>query len=202
VSRHNPGFENRVRAFAARLEERRKAVNSTQNDMASALGISRKTYVLMESGRWLPAPRAGHHMVHVLHGFDPALAAAYAALYDNTVEDFGVAPPAPAAPPKLDPQQARHAYDAAVYAAAEGEDIPAKTLRPVVAAVLAALHEAGMSLEQAAEVAREAAAKSKPARGSRGARDEGPRFRVEASDAAREAEAEGARREAERRRRR
>jgi DNA-binding XRE family transcriptional regulator len=202
VSRHNPGFENRVRAFAARLEEWRKSDNSTQDAMASALGISRKTYVLLESGRWVPGARQQHHMVHTLHRFDPALAVAYAALYDTEVEDWGVAPPAPAAPPKLDPQHARPAYDAAVYAAAEEHDLPAQTLRPVLAAVLAALRQAGMSLEQAAEVAKEAAAKSKPARGWRGARDEGTRFRVEATDAVREAEAEGAKGEAERRRRR
>ena len=189
MSRHNPGFEKRVRAFAARLEEYRMSDHTTQDVLAGALAISRKTYILLESGRWLPGPRERHHMVHVLHGFDPALAAAFAALYDTRLEEWGIAPAAHAAP--LDARQARHAYDAAVYAAAEQADLPAKTLRPFVAAVLASLREAGMSLEQAVEVARESAVQaSAPGRGSGGGEEIArARFRVEASDVVQEVEA-------------
>lgn len=199
MSRHNPGFEDRVRAFAARLEECRKAHGLTQDEMAGELDISRKTYVFLETGRWVPHPRERHHMIHTLHKLDPAAAEAYAAMYELPVSYWGIAPVAVAAPKPLDAQQARHAYTAALYDAAEEAELPANLLRPFVAAVLAALRESGMSLEQAAEVAKEVA-KRKPARTPRAARDEGPRFRVEASDAAREAD--GAERETQGRRKR
>lgn len=185
MSRHNPGFEDRVRAFVVRLEECRKALGLTQDDMAAILGISRKTYVFLETGRWLPHAREQHHMIHTLHKYAPAAAEAYAAIHERDVSEWGIAPAAPAAP--LDPHQARHAYAAALYDAAEEAELPANLLRPVVAAVLAALRESGMSLEQAADVAKEVA-KRKPARPSRTAPGEGPRFRVEASDAAPEAD--------------
>jgi DNA-binding XRE family transcriptional regulator len=188
MSRHNPGFEKRVRAFAARLEEYRTSDGTTQDVLACALAISRKTYILLESGRWLPGPRERHHMVHTLHRFDPALAAEFAALYDTRLEEWGIAPADPAAPARLDPVHARHAYDAAVYAAAEKVDLPAKTGRPFVAAVLASLREAGMSLHQAVEVAQEAAAKASAPGGGRGGGEEGTRFRVEASEVVQEDE--------------
>jgi DNA-binding XRE family transcriptional regulator len=174
--------EPRPRAFAVRLEEYRTSDGTTQDDLASALAISRKTYILLESGRWLPGPRERHHMVHTLHRFDPALAATFAALYDTRLEEWGVAPPV--APARLDPVHARHAYDAAVYAAAEKADLPAKTFRPVVAAVLASLREAGMSLQQAVEVAHEASAGD----GGRAGAKEGARarYRVEASEVVQE----------------
>ncbi len=195
MSRHNPGFEKRVRAFAYHLEQYRTSDGTTQDVLACALAISRKTYILLESGRWLPGPRERHHMVHTLHRFDPALAAEFAALYDTRVEDWGVAP----APARLDPVHARHAYDAAVYAAAEKAGLPAKTFRPLVAAVLASLREAGMSLEQAVEVAGLAAGKASAPGGGRAAGEEGTRtrFRVEASDVVQdddEAKAEAGRR--------
>ncbi len=181
MSRHKPGFEDRVRAFAVRLSDHRALESMTQDEMSIFLGISRKTYILMEQGRWLPGDRQGHQMIHQLHKLDPALAVEFAKLHDTTVESFGIAPPAPApAARRLEAQHAKSAYDAAVYDAAEQAEMPAKLLRPVIAAVLASLQEAGMPMEQAVEIAK-GAARAKPARRGDVAEGASTRYRAGAA---------------------
>jgi hypothetical protein len=59
--------------------------------------------------------------------------------------------PAAAAPGAA---QARVAYDAAVYSAAEEAEVPAKTARVLVAAVIAKLREAGVTMRQAEDLGR------------------------------------------------
>ena len=166
MSRHNPGFEERLREFGSRLHDWRTDDQTTQEDLAATLGLSRRVYILLEQGRWAPRIREMHHMVHSLHKLAPSLAVSFANTVGTTPQDWGVALPAPAASgqalaPRVDARQARLAYDAAVYSAAEAADLPPRTLRPIVAAILSDLRDGGLTLEQAAEAAKAAAATRK-----------------------------------------
>lgn len=137
--------------WIAALQTWREGVKATQDEVAAGLGISRKTYVLFESGRWFPSAREHHFFVHRLDALDPALGEAYARTMGCTSADFGVAPRGAA--PSLDATQARAAYDAAVYGAAEEADVPPKTARLIVASVVAKLRHAGVTMEQAEQLA-------------------------------------------------
>jgi hypothetical protein len=140
-----------VRAWIDVLEAWRKRIHATQDEVAAALGISRRVYLLFETARWFPAPRERHFFVHRLHALDPEVGEACARILGGTAADFGVAPLA-AAPP-LDAAQARAAYDAAVYGAAEETDVPPPTARILVASVIEKLRQAGVTMEQAEELA-------------------------------------------------
>lgn len=72
-----------------------------------------------------------------------------------------VAPAQQPAQPAISAKQARLAYDAALYAAAEEADLPPKVLRPIVAAILAELRDGGVTMTQAADVAKVAVARGK-----------------------------------------
>lgn len=67
-----------VLEWLAVLRTWRERAPATQDQVAAVLGISRKTYVLFESGRWFPSEREHHFFVHRLHALDPALGEAYA----------------------------------------------------------------------------------------------------------------------------
>jgi DNA-binding XRE family transcriptional regulator len=133
------------------LPEWRARERKTQGDVASVLSLSRKTYVFFETGRWLPSDREKHFFAHALHGLDPRLGDAFARACGTTGEALGLPKPAAAAPGAA---QARVAYDAAVYSAAEEAEVPPKTARVLVAAVIAKLREAGVTMRQAEDLGR------------------------------------------------
>lgn len=90
MSKHFPGVEDRTREFAQRLFDYRTADQSTQEDLAASLGISRKTYILMEQDHWWPHERERHFMVHTLYKLDPSLAGWFAMIYETELEDWGI----------------------------------------------------------------------------------------------------------------
>jgi hypothetical protein len=136
------------------LVEWRARAGKSQADTAKVLSVSRRVYALFEAGRWLPPDRERHFFAHTLHGLDPRLGDAFARACGTTGEALGLPRPAVASAPG--PVQARAAYDAAVYSAAEETDVPPKTARVLVAAVLAKLHEAGVTMGQAEGLVRRA----------------------------------------------
>jgi transcriptional regulator with XRE-family HTH domain len=141
----------------------RKERGLNQGDIASELGISRKTYVLLESNRWLPQPRAQAHFVKQLHRLHPPLAKVFADLMGASVADFVEVRPVVASPPPAAgttvavPLEAKHAelvLDSAILGVAEQLDMSPRALRPIVAALLERLAAAGMPMGQAATIAK------------------------------------------------
>jgi transcriptional regulator with XRE-family HTH domain len=145
--------------LADALRECRKRLRVTQEQMGATLGISRKTYHLLETQRWFPDAREHAHFVKRLHDLDPAAARAFVDLNDETLEHYAIVKPVPGAAEKaLEPKQARLAFDAALYATAEELDLSPKAVRPIAAGLLGRLAESGISLAQAAALAKAASA--------------------------------------------
>ena len=134
------------------LLEWRARARLSQVEAAEVLSVSRRVYALFEAGRWLPPDRERHFFAHTLHGLDARLGDAFARACGTTGEALGL--PKPALTPPPGPAQARAAYDAALYSAAEEADVPAKTARVLVAAVVARLREAGVTMGQAEDCGR------------------------------------------------
>ena len=112
------------------LLEWRARDRKSQATAAALLTISRKTYILFEAGQWLPPDREKHFFAHTLAGLDPHLGETFARACGTTAVALGLAKPGAAPPPS--PAQARAAYDAAVYSAAEEADLPPKPARTLV----------------------------------------------------------------------
>jgi DNA-binding XRE family transcriptional regulator len=154
----------RARKLVDALLEWRARDRKSQVDAAKMLSVARKTYLFLEAGSWLPPVREQHFFAHTLASVDPQLGEAFARACGTTGEALGLAKPAPA--PLLAAVQARTTYDAAVYSAAEEADVPAKTARILVAAVIARLREAGVTMGQAEDCGRHASSARPPGLGS------------------------------------
>jgi DNA-binding XRE family transcriptional regulator len=144
--------------FCRALGTARTAQGLTQEDVAGELGISRKTYVLFESCRWLPPPRQRSHFVKVLHGLFPAAAEELVKVFGDTLEAYvqvrSVVQVAQA--PALEATHARLVFDSAVLGVAEELDASPRMLRPLLASLLGRLDAAGMPMAQAAGLAKAA----------------------------------------------
>jgi transcriptional regulator with XRE-family HTH domain len=126
------------------LRSARTANGLTQEEGASMLDISRKTYLLLERRRWLPQPRARAHFARQLRGYHPPAADEFARiLAASGAEDVEGAVETLA-----DPATAKLVFDSALLALAERLDVPSKTLRPAVAGFLEALSSGGMAMGQ------------------------------------------------------
>jgi DNA-binding XRE family transcriptional regulator len=125
--------------------------------MAEELGISRKTYVLLETARWYPPYKERAHMLKVLHDVSPELAATFLQVTGASLEDHAVVVQTPAAqvlPPSRIAVKA--AYAGAVAQVAEEQDLTASAVTKVASAVLAKMVNAGVgdaSLASAADAA-------------------------------------------------
>lgn len=157
-----------IRPFSRALSSARAAHGWTQEDVASALGISRKTYLLMESTRWLPSARQRAHFVRVLHRMIPAAAEELVRLFGETLADYVDTNPAspgqpapPAVAPLLDTKYARLVFDSALLGVAEELDTSPRILRPLLASLLERLDAAGMPMTQAAGLAKDAGASAR-----------------------------------------
>jgi len=155
-----------LRPLARALDACRKKRAFTQAQMADALMISRKTYVLFENCRWLPPVRERGHFVRSLYNLDPATAQAFVDVLGRTIEEYTlVRQPASAGNVPIDAKQAKLVFDAAVYATAEDLDMSPKAVRPIAATLLGRLAESGVTLAQAAGLAKAAEAARKKAAG-------------------------------------
>jgi len=145
------------------LREARKKSRMTQDDMATYLGMSRKTYALFESCRWVPTRQRRWHVVTKLHAVHPPAVHSLLKALGQTLDDytFGVAASPAEAPPTLDAKQAKLAFDAALYSTAEDAELPPKVLRSVANMLLSRLADAGVTLAQAVAMAKSAVAQKK-----------------------------------------
>jgi transcriptional regulator with XRE-family HTH domain/uncharacterized Zn-binding protein involved in type VI secretion len=150
----DPEVNSRASKLVEALVEWRTHAGKSQADTAERLSISRRVYALFEAGRWLPPHRERHFFAHTLHALDPRLGDGFARACGTTGEALGLPKPALVSAPS--PAQARAAYDAAVYSAAEETEVPPRTARALVAAALTKLHEAGVAMDQAEGLGRRA----------------------------------------------
>jgi DNA-binding XRE family transcriptional regulator len=142
--------------LAPALRAWREGTGQTQDQVAPRLGISRKTYVLFESGRWRVPARERLHFATALHGFTPSLAALFTA-------DHGMAPianPVDVAAAALAARSsavdadayARARLDASLYAIAEKVDVTPRQVRAIASALLASVVAANIPIAKAAEM--------------------------------------------------
>jgi transcriptional regulator with XRE-family HTH domain len=139
----------------------RSARGLTQEEIADVLGISRKTYLLFETTRWFPPARERGHFVKRLYDLDPGLAHTLVGILGETLEDHVVVRELPASSgaaivAPLDPKEAKRGYDVAIYESAEELEMSPRSLRPIAANVLAKLDASGITLAQAAALAKTA----------------------------------------------
>jgi hypothetical protein len=150
------------------LQEFRAERGLTQVEAGALLGISRKTYVLFESCRWLPPEREYGHFIKRLHDFDPEIAQLLMRITGRKIDDHVVvrdrvvtsgSAASASQVPALGAVEAKRAFDVAVFETAEELEMSAGSVRPIVAAVLAKLAGTAIALGQAAELAQAAAEK-------------------------------------------
>jgi transcriptional regulator with XRE-family HTH domain len=139
----------------------RSARGLTQEDIAGVLGLSRKTYLLFETARWFPPARERGHFVKRLYDLDPGLAHTLVGILGEKLDDHVVvrqpaASPGSANGPPLDLKEAKRAYDVVIYESAEELEMSPRSLRPIAANVLAKLAASGITLAQAAPLAKAA----------------------------------------------
>ncbi len=146
--------------FIQELHVLRRSRGLTQTQMASELGISRRTYLMFEKMRWWPQPRAQADFVKRLRDLDPAAARAFVELIGAKVEDYVPVAPVPSvgAGAPIHPLLAQLVFDSAVLGAAEQLDLSPRVLRPILAATLERLVASDMPLSQAASLAKAALA--------------------------------------------
>ncbi|HEY3816773.1 MAG TPA: hypothetical protein VGL81_06365 [Polyangiaceae bacterium] len=142
------------------LLEWRARDRKKQEDAAALLSIARKTYVQLELGGWLPPVRERHFFAHTLHGIEPRLGVALAHACGTTPRALGLPVETKVAAP--DDRHAETVYDAAVCVASEAADLPPRTVRAIVAAVVAKLEVAGVTMGQAADLGRAVVSGSAP----------------------------------------
>lgn len=150
-----------LRPFCTALRAYRKKNGITQEEMAETLRLSRKTYIFFEQACWLPPPREVSHVVKRLHDRDASLALAFVQTRGERLEDHVLIRPSrlKASEVSLEAAQAKVAFDTAVYETAEDLDMSPKAVRPIAAALLGKLAAAGVTLGQAAGLAKSAAGK-------------------------------------------
>ncbi len=118
--------------------------------MAEHVGVSRKTYILLETARWFPPYKERAHFLRALAELDFKLVDAAVELLGGTLDDHVFKKTHDG--PRLDAESAKAALDDAIREGADAMDVTARTFRPAVARALVRLAEAGVTMDQAAKL--------------------------------------------------
>jgi transcriptional regulator with XRE-family HTH domain len=134
----------------------RQTLHFSQNDLARALGVSRRTGQRWTAGSG-PVGTDLHKMARLVYPADAALAAEIAAAAGTTLDGLGVLPPPP--PPPEPPHEPTPPADwivdaAVVCAAAEAMQVMPQSVRPAVLAAFACARELGLTVEGVERVLR------------------------------------------------
>jgi transcriptional regulator with XRE-family HTH domain len=147
----------------------RQELGWTQLDLATKLGISRRTLSHWESGHWFPPHKERLHVVLSLHDVPPEhvleIADGLGVTLNPRVEPllkpfrdalYGTEetpPPPPAEPPRPrpTPEQLRAAVDVVLRDASDGMNVLTNDLRAAIGRALAASAELGGTLEDTRE---------------------------------------------------
>lgn len=131
--------------FPSALHAARAALRLTQRELGAALGITGRTLARWEQGDVGLGPAEHRLVIQVLAERDREQARRLAASLGGHLEDYGVAPPPPAA------TSATEAANMALYAASELADVSPGRLRAAVMELFERLRELGLGLDEARE---------------------------------------------------
>jgi transcriptional regulator with XRE-family HTH domain len=138
-----------LRAFTRRLRDWRVSHGFDQQRIAVHLGVSRKTYILLETSRWFPPHKERAHFILALSALDPTLVDAALELLGGELDDHVLRAAGDVSP--LDAASTKAAVDDAIRAAADTMDVTARAFRPAASVLLARLAQSGVSVAQAAK---------------------------------------------------
>jgi transcriptional regulator with XRE-family HTH domain len=145
-----------MRPLAKALRETRTARGAVQEEMADALGMSRKTYLLFENARWYPAYKERAYLLARLHEIEPALVPVFLGVTGETLGEHVLVREVAAAvvtAPVLSVAATKAAYETVVAEVAVERDMTISATRKVAAALVKRLAAAGVTVEGAAGVA-------------------------------------------------
>jgi hypothetical protein len=121
---------------------RRETRTWTDGELAKLLGCSRRTVQRNSATGGLSKDEHYGVLIKAVHPKNPELAGQLARARHTTLEELGLAPPAP--PP--DPTRPEHA-DSVVYAAADVLQLPPSAVRLAIAAAFAKAREHGVTID-------------------------------------------------------
>ena len=143
------------RSVPVLVSEVRRALTMSGNDLAKALGWSRRT-----GQRWArqggPSSPVVLDMARLVFPVNPQLAAEVALAGGSTLEGLGLVKPAPPPLPPPRPVYPERVVDAVVCAAAEAMQATPQQARPAVLAAFACAQELGLLVEDVTRVLRKA----------------------------------------------
>jgi hypothetical protein len=140
------------------LDQTRRALLVSQNELSARLGVSRRTGQRWNQGKG-PYGTDLHRMAGMVFPVDAALAAEIAEAGGTTLEALGVLPPPPPAPaPPVAPPD--RVIDAVVCAAAEAMQMAPQNVRPALLAAFTSAKDLGLTVDDVERVLRTRAAKA------------------------------------------
>src|SRR5688572_5424062 len=134
--------KNTAATFAGVLAAGRRSLRMKQAELGERLGVSAETISRWERRRRIPGARERPDLLRRLSLLSPEWAAKAASAMGTTLEAAGAAGPV-----VVSVVARRHSLEAAICAAAEALDMSPRLVRPAVAALLARLSEAQLSID-------------------------------------------------------
>jgi DNA-binding XRE family transcriptional regulator len=135
------------------LRKTRAALGVRQAEMAEHLGISRKTYVLLESSRWHPPYKERAAMLKRLHELDPELVPTFLGVTGATLDEHALVVEVQAPrPPRLSAEQLKDVYEKAIAEVATEREMTLAATRKVAGALLRKLAAAGVEMADVAGI--------------------------------------------------
>jgi DNA-binding XRE family transcriptional regulator len=140
------------------LDQTRRTLGISQNELSARLGVSRRTGQRWSKGGG-PFGLHLHRMAGLVFPVDAELAAEIAAAGGTTLDALGVLPPPPppGPPPRVAPPD--RVIDAVVCAAAEAMQVPPQSVRPALLAAFTCAKDLALTVEDVERVLRTRAAK-------------------------------------------
>jgi hypothetical protein len=140
------------RSLPALLYESRRLLDvGSQGEFGVLLGSSQRSGQRWERGEALPTPEQLHNLAALVYPKNKELAAEIAAAAGKTLEQLGLArpapPPATATAPHRPLPDPIHIVDTVVCAAAEAMQVMPDAIRPALRAAFRRAHLAGLTVE-------------------------------------------------------
>jgi hypothetical protein len=143
------------------LTDIRRSLHLSRKELATMMGSSLRTVERMFVGKAYPSKHEYGLLIRAAYPTDPALAQRIADWLNGTLQEFGIAPPAPppSNPSPGAPTQSVapspssvsiHAVDSVLCAAADAVELPLSAVRSILTAAFVRASELGVSAEMIA----------------------------------------------------
>jgi DNA-binding XRE family transcriptional regulator len=143
--------QDQMAPFARALRAARLEAQLLQEDLADRLGMSRKTYILFETGRWFPPYKERAWTMRQLQNLDPGLVEPFLAVANDVLADHALEIQPPPPPPR-DPNAARATFDAIVAQVAAERDMTTSAVTKVAASLVGRFLVHGISVDDAVTI--------------------------------------------------